>query len=131
MLQGWRQQLHQSVCTALVFVPWAVIATNPRNSLPLDGSLLLGYRRPVSDKPGLWTGGSAAKSKMQVLLLAYLEQKLRCVPGSASHPSASKRPDVSPPQPEWQQVLSLAVAMGVDARVPAKPLKIQTGHKET
>lgn len=52
--------MHQSVCAVSVFVPWAVIVTNPGSSLPLLHSLSLGHRRMVSDKPVLWHRGWTA-----------------------------------------------------------------------
>lgn len=67
---------------------------------------------------------SAAVSKMQVLLRTHLEREA---------PPASKSPDVSPLSQdgdgEW--VLSPAAATGGDPTVPAKPLKIHSGHRET
>lgn len=91
------EQLHPSVCTVSVFVPWAVIVTNPGNSLPLRHSLLLQCHGMVSDEPSDkpllqpwgWAADTSAVSKMQVLLHTHLEHE---------DPPASESPDVSPAQ---------------------------------
>lgn len=123
--------MHQSVCTVSVFVPRAVIVTNPGNSLPPCHSLSLGRHGTVSDKPVLWPWGWAAD---RCAALPCLKRRFCFAPIWSVRlllPAKAQTCPLLSRDADGERVLSPAAAAGGDPAVPAKPLKIHAGHRET